>query len=189
MGIPDQFFDGFVEDLHDPACVQEIYEFSLTQVRGLVDYNDEDDVIQEVFYRLTKWPITKKYNSKRHYFSLLKITIRQAIAAYWKRRHSQRNDVRKRRLISELQADDTKHYEFEGKTQNVLYHLHVKEVVKQILSRTSALTRQQREMFRLRFVEEKSHQTISDLLGISIRTSYRVEAQVREILQQHLGNL
>ena len=64
MNVPDYYFDGFEENLNDPRCVQRIYEFSLRQVRGLVDYNDEDDVIQEVFYRLTKWPIArKKYNS------------------------------------------------------------------------------------------------------------------------------
>ncbi len=129
MDLPDHYFDDFVEDLSDPQCAQQIYDFALLQVRGLVDYNDEDDVIQEVFYRLTKWPISKKYNSKSHYFSLLKITVRQAIAAYWKRRHSQRNDVRRRIFISELQTEATS-YDFSENSDNALHRLHIKETVK-----------------------------------------------------------
>ena len=83
----------------------------------MVDYNDVEDVVQEVFYRLHKWPIggmEKKYNSARHYFSLLKITIRQAVAAYWKRRHSQRNDVRRRSFISQLKQEGDRGAEFVG---------------------------------------------------------------------------
>ena len=188
MNVPDYYFDGFEENLNDPRCVQRIYEFSLRQVRGLVDYNDEDDVIQEVFYRLTKWPIArKKYNSSRHYFSLLRITIRQAIAAYWKRRHSQRNDVRKRSFISELQDDEGKQYEFAGKRDHILHHLHLRETAKLVLEKVSTLKPIHREMFELRFVQEKSHDEISEILKVSIRTSYRLETKVRQLLQDYLG--
>lgn len=188
VDVPDHYFDDFEEDLTDPKCVQEIYDFSLNQIRGMVDYNDEDDVIQEVFYRLTKWPITANYNSKRHYFSLLKITIRQAIAAYWKRWHSQRNDRRKRRYVSEFENDLGKTYEFVGKSENVLHHLHLKEVAKRVFDKVTTLTPKQKTMFRLRFMEEKSHEDIAHQLGISIRTSYRLESQVRGLLQDSLGD-
>lgn len=187
MDVPDHFFDDFIEDLADPDCVQEIYDFTLSQVRGLVRYNDEDDLIQEVFYRLAKWPIGNKYNSKRHYFALLKVTIRQAIAAYWKRWHSQRNDVRKRRYISELQADESCKFEFEGQTENLLHALHIKEVAKRLRRKVTTLNQRQRIMFQLRFIEEKPHDEISTKLGISIRTSYRLEAQLRESLREYLG--
>lgn len=186
MDLPSHYFDDFEEDLCDPVCVQQIYDFALLQVRGLVEYNDEDDVIQEVFYRLTKWPMGKKYNSKSHYFSLLKITIRQAIAAYWKRRHSQRNDVRRRKFISELQAD-TANYEFSCESVNALHGLHIKEVVKLVLEKVKSLSSNQRTMFELRFVQEKSHDEISKRLQISIRTSYRLESQVRRLLQELLA--
>ena len=187
MDVPDHFFDDFVEDLTDPSCVQQIYDFTLGQIRGLVDYNDEDDLIQEVFYRLTKWPIGKKYNSKRHYFALLKITIRQSIAAYWKRWHSQRNDVRKRRYISELQADDSRKYEFEGRQENLLHSLHVKEVVRRLTEKVTALEVRHRIMFQMRFIEEKSHEEISSKLDISIRTSYRLEKELRRLLREYLS--
>lgn len=187
MKVPDYYFDDFEEDLCDPECVQRIYEFSLHQVRGLVDYNDEDDVIQDVFYRLTKWPIGKKYNSARHYFSLLKITIRQAIAAYWKRRHSQRNDVRKRTFISELENDEGKQYELAGAGDNVLYFFHMKEAVRLVLEKVQTLTPDQKAMFQLRFVEEKPHDEIAEILGVSIRTSYRLETKVRQLLQDFFG--
>lgn len=182
MNAPDHYFDDFKEDLNDPVCVQQIYDFALLQVRGLVEYNDEADVIQEVFYRLTKWPIGEKYNSKRHYFSMLKITIRQAVAAYWKRRHSQRNDIRKRKFISELQTDAYS-YEPNSNTKAVWMGLHIKELVKLILERARSLSHRQQAMFQLRFLEQKSHEEIALELEISIRTSYRLESQVREILQ------
>ncbi len=185
MDLPGHYFDDFEEDLADPVCVQLIYDFAAMQVRGLVDYNDEDDVIQEVFYRLTKWPIGKKYNSKSHYFSLLKITIRQAIAAYWKRQHSQRNDVRKRRFISELQAEASS-FDFSSDAENVLYRLHVKELVGVVLAKVKLLSTNQRKMFELRFLNECSHEEISVQLGVSIRTSYRLESNVRQLLQELL---
>lgn len=188
MDIPDHYFDDFEEDLTDPDCVQLIYNFSQKQVRGLVDYNDEDDVIQEVFYRLTKWPIGKKYNSKRHYLSLLKITVRQAVAAYWKRRHSQRNDVRKRKFISELQSDQSKAYELEGRSEHVLQRLEIKEAVKLVLERVTRLNQRQRTIFKLRFVEQRSHEEVASLLGISLRTSYRLESQVRQLLVEYFGS-
>ncbi len=186
MEFPDHYFDDFVEDLNDPECVQQIYDFALKQVRGMVDYNDEDDLIQEVFYRLTKWPIGKKYNSKWHYFSLLKITIRQTIAAYWKRWHSQRNDIRRRKYVSELKSDEGKKYEFVGQSENVLHHLHLKEVILLILEKVTTLEPKQEIMFKLRFVEEKSHGEIAELLGISIRTSYRLESELRRVLHEIL---
>ena len=180
----DGLFDDFVEDLNDPNCVQQIYDFSLTQVRGMVDYNDEDDVIQEVFYRLTKWPIGKKYNSTKHYFSLLKITIRQSIAAYWKRRHSQRNDVRKRVFISELILDGASNFDFtDFGPSNSLNRYHIKELVQLVLKHVQTLPAKQKTMFQLRFLQQKSHEEIAIQLGISIRTSYRLETKVREILQ------
>jgi RNA polymerase sigma factor (sigma-70 family) len=185
---PDDYFDDFVEDLNDPKCVQRIYDFAISQVRGMVDYNDEDDVIQEVFYRLTKWPIGKKYNSARHYFSLLKITIRQAIAAYWKRRHSQRNDVRKRVFISQLQQDGNQNVEFAGQTENALQRLHLKDLIWRVMEKASTLTQQQRTMFQLRFLDGKSHEEVAVALGISIRTSYRLEIKVREILQAYFSD-
>ena len=185
MDIPDYYFDDFEEDLHDSKCVQEIYEFSLSQVRGMVDYNDEDDVIQDVFYRLTKWPIGRgKYRSKRHYFSLLKITIRQAIAAYWKRRHSQRNDVRRRQFIGELTADRELKFEIAGQEATAIQQLQLKEQVRRVLDQVTTLSERHRVMFRLRFLEEKSHEEIASQLSISIRTSYRLEAQVRELLRR-----
>jgi len=186
VDLPGHYFDDFEEDLRDPVCVQQIYDFALIQVRGLVDYNDEDDVIQEVFYRLTKWPIGKKYNSKSHYFSLLKITVRQAIAAYWKRRHSQRNDVRKRRFISELQAEASS-FDFGSNADNVLHRLHVKEIVRLVLETVKSLKPDQRRMFELRFIEERSHEEISKLLRFSVRTSFRLEQQVRKLLQDLLN--
>ena len=182
MDLPGHYFDDFEEDLSDPVCVQQIYDFALVQVRGLVDYNDEDDVIQEVFYRLAKWPIGKKYNSKSHYFALLKITIRQAIAAYWKRRHSQRNDVRKRKFISDLQNEAIR-FDFDSNADSVLYKLHIKEVVNLVLEKVKSLTASQRKMFELRFMKELSHEDVSKQLKISVRTSYRLESQVRELLQ------
>lgn len=180
---PDDYIDDFVEDLDDPNCVQRIYDFCRTQVRGMVDYNDEDDVIQEVFYRLAKWPIGKKYNSTRHYFSLLKITIRQAIAAYWRRRHSQRNDARKRVFISELIQDGSQ-FDFAGTGQSdSLNRYHIKELVRLVLQYAKTLPPKQRAVFNLRFIQEKSHEEIASLLEISIRTSYRLETKVREQLQ------
>jgi RNA polymerase sigma factor (sigma-70 family) len=186
--IPEHYFDDFVEDLNDPDCVQEIYEFSLGQVRGMVDYNDEDDIVQDVFYRLTKWPMAKKYNSRRHYYSLLKITIRQSIAAYWKRRHSQRNDARKRRYISELHSEDSRTYEFEGSTESVFHRLQMKEMVKLVLKKVTTLKPKHRAIFQLRFIEDRSHEQIADLLKISLRTSYRLESQVRQRLHDYLGS-
>lgn len=182
--VPDDYFDDFREDLNDPQCVQRIYDFSLSQVRGMVDYNDEDDIIQEVFYRLHKWPIGNKYNSAKHYFSLLKITIRQAIAAYWKRRHSQRNDVRKRVFISQLQQDGQRAVEFPAQTSDVWRRLHLKDLVQRVVEKANTLSGVQRRMFRLRFLEEKSHEEIAQTLGISIRTSYRIETRIRETLQE-----
>ncbi len=187
--VPEDYFDDFQEDLSDPQCVQRIYDFSLRQVRGMVDYNDEDDVIQEVFYRLHKWPIGNKYNSARHYFSLLKITIRQAIAAYWKRRHSQRNDARKRVFISQLQQDGQRTVEFVSKSNEVWRRLHLKDLVRRVMERASTLPNQQQKMFQLRFLEEKSHEEIAEVLGVSIRTSYRIETKIREILQSHFKGL
>ena len=151
----------------------------------MVDYNDEDDVIQEVFYRLHKWPIGKKYNSTKHYFSLLKITIRQAIAAYWKRRHSQRNDVRKRVFISQLQKDGERAVEFEAESNEVWHRLHLKDLVRRVMEKASTLPQQQRTMFQLRFLEQKSHEEVAEVLGVSIRTSYRIETKIRETLQAH----
>lgn len=185
--VQGDYFDDFVEDLNDPECVQRIYDFSLSQIRGMVDYNDEDDVVQEVFYRLTKWPIGKKYNSARHYFALLKITIRQAIAAYWKRRHSQRNDVRKRVFISQLQHDGNQTVEFTGQSENVLQRLHLKDLIRRVMEKANTLTQQQKTMFQLRFLEEKSHEEVAGVLEISIRTSYRLETKVREILQSYFS--
>jgi RNA polymerase sigma factor (sigma-70 family) len=182
VNAPDKYYDDFQEDLSDPKCVGLIYDFSLRQVRGMVDYNDEDDVIQDVFYRLAKWPIAKKYNSKRHYFSLLRITVRQAIAGYWKRRHSQRNDVRKRRFISELQTDCQSH-EFASRLDSPWYLLHLKDAAQMVLERAQSLNTKQRAMFELRFLEEKSHSEIAETLKISVRTSYRLESQLREIFQ------
>lgn len=187
--VADDYVDDFVEDLNDPRCVQRIYDFALHQVRGMVDYNDEDDLIQDVFYRLTKWPINaKKYNSARHYFALLKITIRQSIAAYWKRRHSQRNDSRKRIFISQLERDSEKRYEFADASQdsdNVLAKLEIKELAKKVLAKAESMPENHKTMFRLRFVDEKSHEEISQHLGISIRTSYRLETKVRTMLRAH----
>ena len=183
--VPEDYFDDFEEDLNDPRCVQQIYDFSLSQVRGMVDYNDEDDVIQEVFYRLHKWPIGKKYNSTKHYFSLLKITIRQAIAAYWKRRHSQRNDVRKRVFISQLQQDGERAVEFPAESNEVWHRLHLKDLVRRVMEKASLLPQQQRTMFQLRFLEQKSHEEVAEVLGVSIRTSYRIETKIRETLQAH----
>lgn len=176
----------FREDLADPKCVQLIYDFALTQVRGLVDYNDEDDVIQEVFYRLTKWPIKAKYHTAAHYFSLLKITVRQAIAAYWKRWHSQRNDVRRRQFVSELSQDQDKTYEFEGDSENVLHRIQIREIIGKLLEKVESLSPRQRAIFQLRFVDEKSHSEIANLLCIGLRTSYRLEAELRLILQEFL---
>ena len=139
-------------------------------------------MIQDVFYRLTKWPIAKKYNSKRHYFSLLRITVRQAIAAHWKRRHSQRNDVRKRRFISELQNDSERH-EFASRLNSPWYLLHIKDAAQMVLDRAQSLNPKQRAMFQLRFLEEKSHSEIAAALKISVRTSYRIESQLRDIFQ------
>ena len=181
--VPDDYFDDFEEDLNDPQCVQRIYDFTLSQVRGMVDYNDEDDIIQEVFYRLHKWPIGNKYNSARHYFSLLKITIRQAIAAYWKRRHSQRNDARKRVFISQLQLDGQRSPQFAAESTDVWHRLHLKDLVRRVMEKASLLSDQQRTMFQLRFLEEKSHEEVAKVLGISIRTSYRIETRIRETLQ------
>ena len=186
LDLPGHYFDNFEEDLSDPVCVQQIYDFALVQVRGLVDYNDEDDVIQEVFYRLTKWPIGKKYNSKSHYFSLLKITIRQAIAAYWKRRHSQRNDVRKRKFISELQNEATR-FDFDSNSESVVHRLHVKEVVHLVLEKVKSLNPRQRKMFELRFMKELSHEDISKQMKISVRTAYRWESKVRQLLQEMIN--
>lgn len=183
---PDNFYDDFEEDLQDPKCVQRIYEFSLRQVRGFVEYSDEDDVIQEVFYRLTKWPIGKKYNSSRHYFSLLRITVRQAIAAYWRRRHSQRNDARRRTFISELQNDDGTKYELAGKSENVLLRMQIKEIVKLLMTRVETLTPAERTMFQLRFIDEQSHEEIAEELSVSIRTSYRLESRLRKKLLGYL---
>ena len=190
MDIPDYYFDDFEEDLHDPKCVQEIYEFSLSQVRGMVAYNDEDDIIQDVFYRLTKWPIgdkDKKYRSKRHYFSLLKITIRQAIAAYWKRRHSQRNDIRKRRYIGELVLDENLKFEIAGRNVNTVRQLELKETIRRIMAEVETLTPRQRTLFKLRFLDELSHDEISQKLGISIRNSYRLESKIRELLKKFIS--
>ena len=184
MNVPDTYFDDFREDLEDAECVQRIYEFTLRQVRGLVDYNDEEDVIQEVFFRLTKWPIGNKYNSARHYFSLLRITVRQSIAAYWKRRHSQRNDIRRRVLISELQQADGRNFEYLGESENVLQRMEIKETVKRILGAAESLTPRQQIMFRMRFLECQSHEEIAIKMGISIRTSYRLETSLRQILQR-----
>jgi len=181
--VPDDYFDDFREDLNDPQCVQRIYDFSLSQIRGMVDYNDEDDIVQEVFYRLHKWPIGNKYNSARHYFSLLKITIRQAIAAYWKRRHSQRNDARKRVFISQLQQDGRRAVEFASRSQDAWQRLHLKDLVQRVIAKASTLSEEQRTMFQLRFLEEKSHEEIARTLGVSIRTSYRIETKIRETLQ------
>ena len=188
MDIPDHFFDPFVEDLSDPKCVQEIYNFSLSQIRGFVNYNDEEDLIQEVFYRLTKWPMGARVNSKRHYFSLLKVTIRQCLAAYWRRNYSQRNDIARRRFISELERDEAVTFELEGTADNVLQRLQIKETVQRLLDSMDDLEPRYQTLFRLRFVEERSHEEIAELLGISIRTSYRHEAQLRERLLKWLGD-
>ena len=185
----NDYTDDFVEDLSDPNCVQRIYDFSLSQVRGMVEYNDEDDVIQEVFYRLHKWPIGKKYNSAKHYFSLLKITIRQAIAAYWKHRHSQRRDARKRVFISQLQKDGEREFGFTDNTESIWNRLHLKDLTRRILEKANALSIEQKTMFQLRFVEEKSHEEISKVLGVSVRTSYRLEIKVREVLQNFVEQL
>ena len=182
--VPDDYFDDFEEDLSDPQCVQRIYDFSLSQVRGMVDYNDEDDIIQEVFYRLHKWPIGNKYNSAKHYFSLLKITIRQAIAAYWKRRHSQRNDARKRVFISQLQLDGQRGPQFAAESTEVWHRLHIQDLVRRVMAKASTLSDEQRVMFQLRFLEQKSHEEVAQVLGISIRTSYRIEAKIRDTLQR-----
>ena len=155
----------------------------------MVEYNDEDDVIQEVFYRLHKWPIGKKYNSARHYFSLLKITIRQAIAAYWKKRHSQRRDARKRVFISQLQRDGEREFAVAENSESVLNGLHLKDLVKRILEKASTLSPQLKTMFQLRFIDEKSHEEIAKTLGVSIRTSYRLETKVRESLQSYVERL
>ena len=187
--VPDGYVDDFEEDLSDPECVQRIYDFSLSQVRGMVEYNDEDDVIQEVFYRLHKWPIGKKYNSAKHYFSLLKITIRQAIAAYWKKRHSQRRDVRKRVFISQLQRDGEREFTFAGKSESVLNRLHLKDLVQRVMEKASTLSAEQKTMFQLRFLEEKSHEEVAAALGVSLRTSYRLETKVRETLQSYVERL
>ena len=181
--VPDDYFDDFEEDLSDPQCVQRIYDFSLSQVRGMVDYNDEDDIIQEVFYRLHKWPIGNKYNSAKHYFSLLKITIRQAIAAYWKRRHSQRNDVRKRVFISPLELDGRPNRQFAAKSNEAWRSVHLQDLVRSVMEKASKLSDQQRTMFQLRFLEQKSHEEVAQILGVSIRTSYRIETRIRETLQ------
>lgn len=181
--VPDDYFDDFVEDLNDPHCVQRIYDFSLSQVRGMVEYSDEDDIIQEVFYRLHKWPIGNKYNSARHYFSLLKITIRQAIAAYWKRRHSQRNDARKRVFISQLQLDGQRSPQFAAESSEVWHRLHLQDLVRRVMEKASTLSDPQRTMFQLRFLEQKSHEEVAKVLGVSIRTSYRIETKIRETLQ------
>lgn len=183
------YFDDFVEDLNDPECVQKIYDFSLRQIRGMVEYNDEDDLIQDVFYRLHKWPIGKKYNSAKHYFSLLKITVRQAIAAYWRRRHSQRNDARKRVFISQLQKDGNRAVEFTSDPTSSWQRLHLKDLARRVLEKAETLSDQQRKMFKLRFLEEKSHEEIAKALGVSIRTSYRIETRIREILQTHFKSL
>ena len=182
--VPDDYYDDFQEDLSDPQCVQRIYDFTLTQVRGMVQYNDEDDIIQEVFYRLHKWPIGNKYNSAKHYFSLLKITIRQAIAAYWKRRHSQRNDARKRVFISQLQLDGQRSPQFASESTEVWRSLHLKDLVRRVMEKASTLSDQQRTMFQLRFLEQKSHEEVAQVLGVSIRTSYRIETRIRENLQR-----
>ena len=182
--ITDGYSDDFKEDLNDPQCVQQIYDFSLSQVRGMVDYNDEEDIIQEVFYRLHKWPIGNKYNSARHYFSLLKITIRQAIAAYWKRRHSQRNDVRKRVFISQLENDGQRSPQFAAKSNEAWRSVHLQDLVRRVMEKASKLSDQQRTMFQLRFLEQKSHEEVAQILGISIRTSYRIETRIRETLQR-----
>ena len=179
MKFHENLFDEFKEDLGDPQCVQRIYDFSLRQVRGLVDYNDEDDVIQDVFYRLTKWPIKAKYNSARHYFSLLKITVRQSVAAYWRRRHSQRNDARRRVFISDLQHDNATKYELAGSNENVLSRLQIKELVQRILDKVETLSPQERVMFRMRFLDERSHEEIAENLSLSLRTSYRMEGKLR----------
>lgn len=182
MKFPGKLVDDFKEDLDDPKCVQRIYDFSLRQVRGLVDYNDEDDVIQDVFYRLTKWPIKAKYNSARHYFSLLKITVRQSVAAYWRRRHSQRNDTRRRVFISDLQRDDATQYELAGSCENVLSRLQLKETVQRLLDRVKTLTWQEQTMFQMRLLDEKSHEEIAKVLAVSIRSSYRLESKLRSKL-------
>ena len=186
MGKPDLQFDDFKEDLRDPQCAQLIYDFAKGQIRGLVDYNDEEDVVQEVFYRLTRWPIKAKYNSTRHYFALLKITIRQAVAAYWKHRHSQRNDYRKRRFVSELVADNELKYEFEGSTENVLTRLQINEQFKMVLEKVKTLDEKHRKFFDLRFLQERSHGEVAQALQISARTSYRLESHLRDLLQTHL---
>lgn len=181
--FPNDYFDDFEEDLTDPECVQRIYDFTLRQIRGMVAYNDEEDVVQEVFYRLHKWPIGKKYNSARHYFSLLKITIRQAIAAYWKRQHSQRRDVRKRVFVSELQSDGDQVFGFHANDETIWKRLHLKDLVQRILKKADSLSDQHKTMFQMRFLEEKSHEEICNCLGVSLRTSYRMETNLRKVLQ------
>ena len=196
--IPDDYVDDFVEDLSDPKCVQKIYDFSVRHVRTMVDYNDVEDVVQEVFYRLHKWPIGgrvcggrsntgKKYNSARHYFALLKITIRQAVAAYWKRRHSQRNDVRRRTLLSQLKWDGDRCAEFVGATDEPWQLVHLKELVASVLEKAKTLAHEQRVMFQMRFLDEKSHEEIAEVLGVSIRSSYRLETKVRKTLQGYFS--
>ena len=187
--LPADYVDDFVEDLSDPECVQRIYDFSVRQVRTMVDYNDVEDVVQEVFYRLHKWPIggragtEKKYNSARHYFSLLKITIRQAVAAYWKRRHSQRNDVRRRAFFSQLDQRGARGVEFVGDSNEPWRLVHLKELVASVLEKAKTLSHEQRVMFQMRFLDEKSHEEIAEVLGVSIRSSYRLETKVRKTLQ------
>jgi RNA polymerase sigma factor (sigma-70 family) len=190
MNIPENYYDEFEEDLHDPNCVQEIYNFIAQSIRGLVEYNDENDIIQEVFYSLTKWPMQKKYNSKRHYFSLLKITIRQIIASYWRRKHSQRNDIRRRTFISQLQHDSHKRTftPKDKKTRGVEHYPMMKEAVALVLKKVDTLEEKEKAYFRLRFIEEKSHETIASLLNISLRTSYRFEHKVRKILVEYFEN-
>ncbi|MEM7784010.1 MAG: sigma-70 family RNA polymerase sigma factor [Planctomycetota bacterium] len=180
----DPHDEPFHADLGDPDCVQKIYDFVRIQINGLVDYNDEDDVIQEVFYRLTRWPMRAVYESKPHYYSLLKITARQVVAAYWKRWHSQRNDVRRRRFISELESDHGSQVEFVDDRTTSGEQQQLKELVQKVLETVQSLSHRDQVFFKWRFILQRTPDEISEALKISVRTCYRIEARLREKLQK-----
>jgi len=86
-------------------------------------------------------------------------------------------------FISQLQLDGQRSPQFAADSTEVWHRLHLQDLVRRVMEKASTLSDQQRRMFQLRFLEQKSHEEVAQDLGVSIRTSYRIETKIREILQ------
>ena len=185
----DELVDEIVYHNNDRAVNQFVRTYQSfvihTALRYLKDYDDADDVAQEVFIKaLNSLPKFKKQSSLKTW--LYRITVNMC-----------QNELRKKKFVSFFSfgnnndENDDNYFDVSSNEPKPDSVLEFKETEAIFVKAYNKLPEKQRETFILRYFEEMPYEEISKLLGTSVvglkANYFQAIKKITEELKPHLG--